>query len=172
MVQIGSKVLGLSPLQRVLILIHIITDFCMPRMINMEPYIPFRQRLAYDGSTRSASPGYSKVHALLQLHSTVCSQGSRGSLVPWSSFFTWIDQMFASNPMESTDHPIKTTRGVLESGRIWRMDFTEVAMRYEPPGSRGSPLQMLDPHYNFLDTLSPEQKCYYLPCATLGSRNH
>jgi hypothetical protein len=83
-----------------------------------------------------------------------------------------IDQMFASNPMESTDHPIKTTRGVLESGRIWRMDFTEVAMRYEPPGSRGSPLQMLDPHYNFLDTLSPEQKCYYLPCATLGSRNH
>lgn len=63
---------------------------------------------------------------------------------------------------EGADHPLEITGGFLKSGRIWPMDFTEVILRSEPPGSRGSPLPMLNPHFNFIDTLNTEQKVYDL----------
>ncbi|KAM0512858.1 hypothetical protein ACHAPE_008492 [Trichoderma viride] len=154
--EIGTKVPGFSPFQRFLVLPHIwshicsllttICLLCISWVLQNTPTCP---------EAKAAIP-FDYVPKVL------ANNSFHGPTSPLQTDQTLICNLMDGVDRAGTDHPIEITRGVLKSGRIWRMDFTEVAMRYEPPGSRGPPLQMLDPNYNFLDTLSPEQKCYYL----------
>lgn len=164
---------GFYLFQRLLVLPHMMRNSCMPRMINMKPYLfPFDGDLLMTGLPPVHLLGTPKYTHLsreqgcnpirLCVPKILVNHLFHDPTSPLETDQTLISNLMQGVDHQGADHPIEITRGILKSGRIWRTDFSEIALRCEPPDSRVPPLQMLDPHLNFLDDLSPDQRYRYL----------
>jgi hypothetical protein len=140
----------------------------MPRMINMEPYLfPSNADMLMTGLPSVRFVGTPKYTHLYREQGCNPIQLCVPKVLADRSFhgltsLLRVDQMSIRNLMSGTNHPLEITGGNLYTGRIWKMDLSEIASRHEPPGSRGPTAEMLDPHLNILDDLRPERRCSYL----------
>lgn len=168
MLQIGSKSPAITPHMRRLVLPHMMRNSPMPRMINMEPYefltdadllmtglppihlegTPRYTYLRKNGVCRPVALCIPKVLADHLFH---------GPTSPLQE-----DQTLEANLFQGINHPIEITRGILKSGRVWKLDLTEMAARYDAPGATGPPQEMLYPELDMLEILRPDMRCYWL----------
>ncbi|KAL7892379.1 hypothetical protein HDV64DRAFT_290058 [Trichoderma sp. TUCIM 5745] len=126
-----------SPYQRFLVLPQMTKIFFMPRMINMEPYLfPSDGDLLMTGLPPVNLLGTPKYTHLsrdqgcnlirLCIPKILARNSYHDPTSPLQSDQTLICNLMEGVDREGVDHPLEITGGVLKSGRIWRMDFTEV----------------------------------------------
>lgn len=170
MLQVTSRLPGIDPTMRVLVLPHMLDGTTMPKMINMDPYrTPTPQQLKLTGLpsvSLCGTPNYLPLDitdneielVTLCVPVTLAENSFHGDSTPLLSEVWDIAELCSGN---------KDTRSLicgphLEVGPVWQWDKSKVAKLYDVPGSQGFPAQMIDPYWYGFALMPQDVQAYHL----------
>ncbi|KAM0478899.1 hypothetical protein ACHAPX_004877 [Trichoderma viride] len=169
MMQITSKVPGVTPSLRLRLLPHMMIGSRMPRMINIAPYIfPTKAQLAMTGLTSVYLKGLPTYTA----HDTPREDTPLVKLC--------VPKRLAANSFIGNMRPLQGTRWDMEdfkqmkgelglltfpclkAGPVWERDMDSMSQLFEDASESGPPSELLDPNWNLMDHLSPAAQFKYM----------